>query len=243
MLRAYSNWHLDPRARVVGTAFAMAGAFLTDSPQALGLGLTIGVLPLVLLTGIQKAYFRFIVVLVLPIAIALLIVWGWLVGAPPGMPIGSAPTLGATYAATVVLRLAMLGGLGQLCLITVAPHDLAQTLRAIGLKDDALVIALASFALVPEIRLRLEQVTTAQYARGLLLNRRMTTRLRQFPHTLRPLFAWVLRSALQRSDAWRQRGLQADRLGSPLLVSRPASVAILVLSFVWMGVGVVTRFF
>jgi len=231
-----------PIARLIATGLGMVGTLLTNNLSLLAVGLFFGLMPIMLATGTMRSFLRFFITLVLPIAIALLFVWGWLVGAPPGAPIGSAPAAGIAYAGVITLRLLLLGGIGQLCLMTVRPGDLPATLRSIGIKGDALIIALASYALVPELRLRMEQVITARHARGLLPNRNLITRLRHFPFMLRPLFGWVLRSALQRTETWRQRGLRFDTMGDVLHISPISSVMVITLSLIWLSAVVFTKY-
>ncbi|MES2354503.1 MAG: energy-coupling factor transporter transmembrane component T [Pseudomonadota bacterium] len=231
-----------PIARLVATGLGIAGVLLTNNLPLLAVGVFFGVMPIMLVAGTIRPFLRFVLAVVLPIAIALLFVWGWLVGAPPGVPIGSAPIEGMAYAGVISLRLILLGGIGQLCLMTVRPGDLPATLRSIGIKGDALVIALASYALVPELRLRMEQVITARHARGLLPNRNVITRIKHFPFMLRPLFGWVLRSALQRTETWRQRGLRFDTMGNVLHVSQKHSAMVIALSLLWVSAVLFTKY-
>jgi energy-coupling factor transport system ATP-binding protein len=142
---------------------------------------------------------------VLPLSIALLIVWGVIVGAPPGATLGSDPHSGYYYAMTVALRIAVLGGVFQLTILTIPSEQLAYTLRTWGLRGGLLVVVLGAFALIPELAHRADQVLTARQARGLVADRSLVSRFRQFPYLLRPLLAWALRSAVQRSEFWQQR--------------------------------------
>lgn len=168
----------------------------------------VGVLvPLLILTGVFRSYFRFVFTILFPIAIALILVWSWIVGAPPGFAPASSPYEGTRFAILVTIRLALIGGISQLCLLSIPPNRLASTLKYWGIKGEGLIVALGCFALLPELKIRAGQVLTARYARGLVPNRSFCTRFRQVPYLFRPLLIWVLRSAIQRSEIWQQRQL------------------------------------
>lgn len=197
------------RARGVAALFAAAGALISTDPFALALAWACVMIPLMWGAGVLRQHARFIGVVLGPIALVSVFVWAVLVGAPPGAAPGTAPGLGLRYAATVVFRLALLGAITQAVVLSIRPDDLPRVLNSWGIRGDSLAITLGCFAMIPELRLRAEQVVTARYARGLVRSRRPWSRLAQLPHVLLPLFAWTLRAAVQRSDAWRERGTLA----------------------------------
>jgi energy-coupling factor transport system ATP-binding protein len=186
---------------VVGT-FAVSGAIWLAV-------VWVAVIALALSARIGKAYGWFLVSIIFPLSAALLIVWGIVVAAPPGAPLGSDQHAGFQYAATIALRLAILGGIFQLTILTIPPDELPETLRKGGLRGGLLLIVLGAFALLPELKQRADQVLTARQARGLVTDRSLRSRIQQFPYLLRPLFAWALRSSIQRSEFWHQRHLLA----------------------------------
>lgn len=155
----------------------------------------------------MRLYLRFLLTVVAPVSIALFLVWGWLVGAPPSATPGSAPDAGVQFAALVSLRLAALGGIWQLSFLTIPVIELPGTLSGWGVRGSLLTVCIGVISLIPEIRLRAEQIITARQARGLMPNRRVWTRVMELPRLLRPLLTWTLRSAIQRADVWRQRDL------------------------------------
>lgn len=155
----------------------------------------------------MRLYLRFLLTVVTPVSIALFLVWGWLVGAPPSAIPGSAPDAGVQFAALVSLRLAALGGIWQLSFLTIPAFELPGTLSEWGVRGSLLTVCIGVISLIPEIRLRAEQIITARQARGLMPNRRVWTRVMELPWLLRPLLTWTLRSAIQRADVWRQRDL------------------------------------
>jgi hypothetical protein len=123
---------------------------------------------------------------------------------------------GIEYGLLVVLRLAVVGGVFELTFNTLKPSDLPGVLRGMGLKGDWLVIVLGSFALLPELMRRADQIVTARLARGSLSSASFSARLTQLPFILKPLFVWVIRSAIQRAESWEQKGLlsRVNMLGS-----------------------------
>lgn len=202
-----------PLARGIATVLAVAGTLCVRGVEVTALVWLALLWPMLFFGGVWRQHARFVLAVVLPICLALLFVWGFLVGAPPGDAVGSSPRNGYHFAALVALRLAVLGGIMQLSLLTIASEDLAQTLTGWGVRGEGLVIVIGAFALLPELRLRADQVLTARYARGFVRKSTMLNRGRQFPHLLRPLFAWALRSAIQRAELWEQRGLVARLQG------------------------------
>ena len=206
---------LHPVARGLGAALGVAGALLAKSPLDLFLGWLI-LLPLLLRAAdLWRAHVRFVLVVMLPIAASLLIVWWWLVGAAPGAPVGSAPADGRTFALTVSLRLLLLASITQLTLLTIPAEELIYTLRQWGLRRKWLIIVLGCFTLGAELQRRAGDVVTARLARGLVPRLTFASRVRQIPYLLRPLLAWVLRSAVERSETWEHRRLAARVEGAP----------------------------
>lgn len=201
------NGTIHPIARGLAAIMAVSGTLLDTSVLGAAVAWVLVLMPLMAVSGVLRQHLRFIVTILAPISGALFLVWGWVVGAPPGAPVGSDPTGGAGFAALIALRLALLGGIGQFCFRTITPDRLVPTLQSWGVKGEGLVIAVSSLTLVPEMQLRAEQVLTARYARGFVRNRNFVTKLRQVPHLLRPLLAWILRSAIQRAEMWDQRHL------------------------------------
>jgi energy-coupling factor transporter transmembrane protein EcfT len=227
-----------PRARGIATVLALAGTLCARDFLAVGVVWLAVVVPIAAVAGIGRQHFRFVLTIVAPIAVALLFVWGWLVGAPPGAPVGSSPEGGCRFAALVGLRLALLGGIAQLCLLSIPTGELVFTLKRWGLRGEGLVIVIGAFSLLPELRLRADQVLTARLARGFVRKAGFISRARQLPHLLRPLFAWALRSAIQRSESWEHRGLILKLQSAEArrkTWSGPVSILFLGLSTSWLA--------
>jgi energy-coupling factor transporter transmembrane protein EcfT len=201
-------------------------------------------IPLAIRGKVVRAHFRFLFWIVLPVAAALFAVWGGLIGAAPGEPPGSAPVAGLRFAATTALRLTLLGTLWQLCFLTLSAKAFAETLRSWGLRGEALLVALGSLAVMPELIVRSQQVLTARYARGFLGRAGWWSRARQVPALLPPLVAWVLRSALQRGEHWSHRGLinRVEKVEQQRTVRWPrSSLWLVAVAFAWLAFGIITR--
>lgn len=234
----------NPRARAIAAVLAIMGTLAARNVVVLLLGWSLVLLPIILGTGMTRAYLRFLFVVLLPIAVALLLVWAVVVGAPPDTQIASDPFGGARYAAMISLRLALLGGITQLCFLTIPSEQLANTFRRWGLHREGLLIALGAFALWPELKLRTEQVFTARLARGLISRHNLLSRIYQLPYLLRPLFAWTLRSAIRRPNEWQRQqlltGFDASS-GSQQFGSRLWDVIYVLLAMVWLAINVMLR--
>ena len=190
-----------PIARALSVLLIVLAALVSKSLWSLFFGCLVLSLILIVTSKTRAPYLSYWLVVLLPLATILCLIWGLLIGAPPDAPAGS----GIYFALKIILRLAILGGVTQLFLLTVEPEDLPQLLYQIGIRGELLIVLLGSFALGPELTLRADQVMTARLARGMMPNRGIISRIYQLPFILRPLFAWALRSAIQRSENWHQK--------------------------------------
>lgn len=203
---------IHPVARGLAALIGIIGVFLADDVTTLVFVWLAVIIPLCMTAGISGRHMRIIGAVVLPLCLLLTALWGWIVGAPPDMPPGSDPEAGVQYALLISLRLAVTGGIFQLCFLSIPQSELLSTFWHWGIRRDNLIVAIGAFTIWPELKLRAEQIITARYARGLLPDRRLTTRFRQLPYLLRPLLVWSLRAAIQRSELWDQKRL-LDRIG------------------------------
>jgi hypothetical protein len=203
----------------------------------------IALLPLLLLAGAFHKHARFAALVLSPVLLALALVWGWVVGAPPGEPTGSDPAGGLMFSAFIGVRLLLLTGIFQLCFLSIPQDQLIANLRGWGLRGDGLIVAASAFVLWPELKARAEQVITARYARGLVPDRKLLTRFKQLPYMLRPLLIWSLRSAIQRTEAWQQRQVvkRATQLGKSAKSSTPKSAFILGIGVAWFALSLTYR--
>jgi hypothetical protein len=234
-----------PRARAVATGLALVGTLLSHDAGVLAAVLTVVVLPLLVWNGALVRFARLSALFVLPIALGLLLVWGGIVGAPPGEPLHSDPSEGAWFAITVALRLLTLSAITYLSIGGVEPRRLLATLRGWGLRGDALAATLGTFVVFPELGRRAEQIITARYARGLIGGASTIDRLRHFPFLLRPLMTWSLRSAIQRAELWEHRALvqRLDALDVAEPYSLLASVLLVATSAVWLVLNLILMYY
>jgi energy-coupling factor transporter transmembrane protein EcfT len=229
--------------RLSVSLLAVFATFVADDIRLLSVLLLV-FLPLTHYLTIRKNYVRFLVVFVAPLAVGLLLVWGGLVGAPPGEKIHSNWIGGIEYGLLVALRIAVVGGVFELAFNTVRPSDLPGVLRGMGVNGDWMVIVMGSFALLPELMRRADQIMTARLARGSLSSSSLSTRLAQLPFILKPLFVWVVRSAIQRAESWEQKQLlsRVDVLSREANYSTMGNVVWLLLGIGMVAAGLSFRF-
>jgi len=198
---------VHPKVRGISTILAIIGTLFANDIIIMLFAWLVLLIPLFTLTSTMRSHGRFVIKIVAPIFIILLVVWGWLVGAPPGLQPGSSSVDGARFAIFISLRLILLGGIFQLCFLSIPYDKLINTFRQWGLKGNWLVVAAGAFTIWPELKLRGEQILDARYARGLTPDRKLFSRIQQFPFLLRPLLTWAIRSANDRTQLWDQRRL------------------------------------
>ena len=143
----------------------------------------------------------------------------------------------------IALQLTVFAAVFQLCFLTIPQSQLLVTFWHWGIRKDNLIVAIGAFTVWPELKLRAEQILTARHARGLMRDRRFSTRLRQIPFLLRPLLTWSLRAAIQRSEFWGQRQIlsrvaQMRHQGGSSL---PANLLTAGAAIIWLGYNAVTR--
>jgi len=234
---------IPPKARLATITIAAAGVFVAGNWLPLLIALLV-VVGLLIRAGLLRTFLTFFFTMLGPAALMLVLIWGLVTRAPPGAAMGSDPRGGAMYAAMISLRLAVLGGVIQLGMLSIPSRLLPPTLRGWGVKGEGMVVALGVFAVGPELVLRAEQIITARKARG-LAGRGVAAKLRELTRMIRPLFVWSIRSAVHRSEAWQQRALllKVDQLPTIGGEFWPAGGAIAIaLSIAWFLVAVISRF-
>ena len=238
---AQLSQQFDRLSRPAAVICAIVGTLFCRDWRLLLLG-WVTTLVLTWTVGIETAYKRFLFRIWLPLATALVAVWAGLVAAPPGGLVGSSRQEGFEYALLVAIRLAILSGLGQMILLGVPTSRLAETLIFYRFPHTLAIVAVSARTLVTELRVRLDQVWTARLARGVVPRRTPIQHLLHFPRTLRPLLAWTLRSAIQRSELWTERSLLAN-LNTDIDTYAPSRVRsgwYLALAILWMAASIVS---
>jgi energy-coupling factor transport system substrate-specific component len=221
---------IHPVARGLATLIGIIGVFLADNVVVLVFVWLAVIVPLCMTTGISRKHMKMNGMVVLPLCLMLVGLWGWIVGAPPDQVPGSNPEAGVQYALLISFRLAVVGGIFQLCFLSIPQAELLSTFWHWGIRRDHLIVAIGA-----------EQIITARYARGLLPDRRLISRFRQLPYLLRPLLVWSLRAAIQRSELWDQKRL-LDRVGHIRHAyegSRLSGAALIGISLVWLVINLV----
>lgn len=214
--------------------------FIASSPVNLFFAWLALMLPMVMLTGISRVHFRFLALVTAPITILLIIVWGYLVGAPPNKPFQSDPNGGIIYAATIAIRLMLIGGIFQLTFSTIPQERIPKLLSDWGIPKTVAVIILVTLSLLPEVHRRTNQLLDAYRARG-LLKRGFVNKLSAIPKLLIPLIAWTFRTAIQRSEfAWGQRKLLENFsfTESPVATCRKSNVIHLLIAVMFCAVAI-----
>jgi energy-coupling factor transporter transmembrane protein EcfT len=234
---------VPPRTRLIAAAIACLGVFIADRCAPLAAAFVV-ILILLAKARLAAVFLKYFLSMLLPAAVMLILIWGLLTRAAPGEVMGSDPRGGALYATMIALRLADLGGLIQLTLLSVPARALPATLNGWGVHGESMVVALGVLAVGPELMLRAEQITTARKARG-IVSRGPVGKLREMTRMLRPLFVWSIRSAVHRSEVWHQRALllKVDKLPQMEAEFSPANGAVaVVLAVAWLVISVCTRF-
>lgn len=233
-----------PKARLAAFVLAVTGAMIVPSPAALACFWAVALVPLCFASGVWRAHFRFLGVIIVPIAAMLAVVWVLLVGAPPGRPPGSDQGAAASFAALTALRLVVLGGCAQLLLLAIPRRQLLDTFRQWGLRGELLLAALATFVFFPELRIRADQIVTARMARGLVANRRLWTRVRQLAPSMGVLFTLSVRSATRRAAHWEEQDLLthfSDIKQQSSTTSTSVSSAVVVIALLWLALCIWLR--
>jgi energy-coupling factor transporter transmembrane protein EcfT len=231
----------SPQIVLLAIILAMIGSMLTKNLILLLGGWLLFILPLTTILKVSKQHFKYLVSFILPLAITLLVVWYFLIGAPPDQVVGSNPPGGATYALTTSVRLALLGGLAQVIVLPIPLDNLSCRLHQIGIRGDLLIIIVSAFALIPEFNQRANKIIIARYSRGLVKNRKLLTRLKQVPYIIRPLLTGALRTALFRMELWDKWGHVDNftNLSQPAaLTSNMIPISYLFGSFLWLGLAI-----
>lgn len=113
----------------------------------------------------------------------------------------------------------------------------------LGLRGDALIIALSAVSTLPLMQSSARRITEARFAAGFVGRRSIFATAIQLPYVLAPLFTQALRLAIKRSDAWQQREL-SHRLQQNLPTIHTASLAqfsdlpMLLLPAIWIALTV-----
>ncbi|MEE2991762.1 MAG: hypothetical protein VX603_01140, partial [Gemmatimonadota bacterium] len=98
---------IHPVARGLATLIGIIGVFLADNVVVLVFVWLAVIVPLCMTTGISRQHMKMNGMVVLPLCLMLVGLWGWIVGAPPDQVPGSNPEAGVQYALLISFRLAV----------------------------------------------------------------------------------------------------------------------------------------
>jgi len=198
---------IPPRLRATLVLLTIIAVVICKWPFWLFLVWLFVLLPTSAYAGVGRAHMTFCASFLLPIGIGLLVIWGAIVGAPPGAMPRSNPTAGTLYALTLLGRLTVFSCVVQILYLGLSPQRLITELRGLGVQREFLLVTLGALAILPEVRMRAVQVYDAGRARGLLHRKSLPRRLRLVPYVLRGLFSWTIRSAIERARLWEERAI------------------------------------
>lgn len=200
------NLSPEERGRTLAAIIAAAGAVFARDHLALGV-LWLACILTLWLQGEIRSALRFLCRIWLPLAGGLVIVWGLIVRGAPEDPVGLGVQSGLAYAAMVSLRIAALASVFQAALLSLRGYERVRYWSRLGLPASAVAGVVSIFDLWPDFARRVDQVVAARCARGLMTDRRLITRVRQFPFAFRTLFLSSLDSSMDRATRWQAEGL------------------------------------
>jgi hypothetical protein len=213
-----------PVARTLAFFVATGGALLTHSAVALFILLAVCVAVL----AIQGNFFFFSRLALrfwLPLALGLCILWGFIVRGSPFAPRSAGVAVGLAYAGIIALRLLTLVALFQAAILSLRGLSLANVLTRLRLRPYAVASLVSIFNLWPTFAREANHVVTARCARGLMPNRRLWTRVKQFPWALRTLFIGSLSTSFDRAERWEAEGLPQRLVDLAIHTRRDDSLA------------------
>ena len=197
---------MHPRARGIVLALVFVAIFLGKSLMLLML-VWLCMLALLRQEKMLAAHTKFVAFAVIPIALALVLVWSAAQVPPPTTPIDCFAADGPGYAMLVSFRILAAGSLLQAMLMPeFAAGRLTYVLRSWGLGARGAQVANSSITLLDDLKRKLQQVIEARTARGLMPPTRWG-KFRALPVILRPVFFASLESAIKRAELWDHRGI------------------------------------
>jgi len=148
-----------------------------------------------------------------PLAIALLLVHGFLVKAPDMIsllgPVSFSPS-GALYAATLFFRLAAMLTASLLFVTTTHPGDMLRSLDARGMSPVISYLVASPLLFLEPLSMRARGIQDAQRARGMDLNGNLKARILALPALLIPLITLALSDLDHRVVVLHTRAFRAE---------------------------------
>jgi energy-coupling factor transporter transmembrane protein EcfT len=152
--------------------------------------------------NILLAQLRIIFIVGLPFLLMLGLVYGIILAETPPKEYSS----GWLYSLTLFARIMAITIVVQKCLL-IPENQLLQTLRYWRISGAYLLIWLGANVVIEDVYKKTDKILTARYARGLVKNRSLHNRIVQLPFLLRPLIVGIFRTAIERSNSWKQKNI------------------------------------
>jgi hypothetical protein len=220
---------------MVASALIVCGAFLSQSHAVLAGTVCLLIAPSLAIIGRWRPFIRLIVIGFMPIALSLtlaawLVTWASAAELPESLSIR-----GATL---ILLRLLVVSGT-LIWALGSSPRDIQTSLQRCGVRGEAWVTIATGLALLTETNRRAEQIITARFARGLMPNRNLSSRIFQLPFVLRTLFVWTVVNGLQRAEIWTHEStIFAAQDYYTKRIEPPSRNRDILANLIWLSVGV-----
>lgn len=194
---------LHPIARLVCALLFVAAIFAAKTLLAISL-VYLAVLFVVIASHVGTNHLRFVAFVTLPLLLALVVVWGWVVDP---LQIPASHQSGFTYALFTWLRIVACGGALQFLFLPLieSPIQLKQFLERTGLSGSVGTLIVTSIVFLPEVRRRFLRIVDARKVQGNVVSG--LRGLRELPTLLMPLVSSLLESATTRAELWSHRGI------------------------------------
>jgi hypothetical protein len=193
--------NVHPLARAVSALLFSVAAFSTHRLPVLAT-IYAWLFIAILWADLVRPHTRFVAFVTAPLLVALLIVWGVILGKSPvsGMS-------GYDYAAATWARLVICGGAFQWLILPLVnnPSRLQGFLASLGISRTLGTLIISPIIFLPEVRRRLNMIVDARKAQGHKVSG--IAGLLAIPAMLGPLVASLLDGAMARAELWEHRGL------------------------------------
>lgn len=202
--------HLHPIIRLLSALLIVVAIFLARSMAGLILVYSFVIL-LLLVSRVSLNHFRFVAYVTMPILLALVVLWGWVIDS---QQVPFSYKTGVNYALFLWLRIVSWGGMLQFLFLPLIEHPshLKSFLDRTGLRGVFGILIITSIIFLPEMRRRLGQIIDARHAQGNSL--RGLKGLKDLPSLLMPLVSSILDSAAKRAELWSHRGILESGRGA-----------------------------
>jgi energy-coupling factor transport system permease protein len=211
LFRGGTSWlhRANPLTKLCGLLWAATAAFVLPWPAAFALAAVLAAWGVQ--SGIGGSFVRRLLLFIGPLAIALLVIHGFLMHYPDSRAFGPlAFSLGGVaHALRILARLAAVVSASFLFVATTHPADLLKSMDASGFPPGLSYLVASPMLLAGMFAMRTRAIHDAQRTRGLALDGSFWTRLRALPALLLPLVIVGLLEANQRALALHGRAFRA----------------------------------